>query len=79
MKKGGYIFKDNWQLLSFQLSDNNIYNTIALPEHTCIHFPYDDEQSGYICAFPNNYEVQGAVGGAGDSTEHRQVFTKVEN
>ncbi len=65
-EKGWIHFKKNWQLLSFQLSDDFIYKKTLLPAQTWLHFPYHDSQSGYICSFPHDYEVQGYVcGGSG--------------
>ena len=65
-EKGWIHFKKNWQLLSFQLSTNYKHNNNLFPAHTWIHLPYHDEQSGYVCAFPHNYEVQGyTCGGSG--------------
>jgi hypothetical protein len=65
-EKGWVHFKKNWKLLSFQLSENFEYKNTLLPAHTWIHLPYHNEQSGYVCAFPHPYEVQGYIcGGSG--------------
>jgi hypothetical protein len=65
-EKGWIHFKKNWQLLSFQLSDDFIYKETLLPAQTWLHFPYHDRQSGYICSFPYDYEIQEYLcGGSG--------------
>jgi len=65
-EKGWIHFRDDWQLLSFQLSRGFTYNGTILPAHTWIHYPYHSDRTGYICAFPDDYEVQGYLcGGSG--------------
>lgn len=65
-EKGWIHFKQDWQLLSCQLSQDFLYNSTLLPAHTWIHFPYHDDQTGYVCSFPYDVEVQGYVcGGSG--------------
>jgi hypothetical protein len=64
--KGWIHFRNTWKLLSFQLSTDYEYKTTFLPAHTWIHFANSEGRSGYICAFPYNYEVQGYLcGGSG--------------
>ena len=58
-EKGWIHFKKNWELLSFQLSENFIYKNEMLPAHTWVHLPYHDAQTGYVCSFPFDYKVQG--------------------
>jgi hypothetical protein len=60
-EKGWIHFKKDWRLLSFQLNKNFKYKNTQLPAHTWIHFPYNDEQSGFVCAFPFDYEIQGYI------------------
>lgn len=65
-EKGWIHFKKNWELLSFQLSRAFDYQSVLLPAHTWIHFPYHENQSGFVCSFPFDYEVQGyTCGGSG--------------
>jgi hypothetical protein len=65
-EKGWIHFDKNWKLLSFQLSNDFMYNNTLLPAHTWLHFPYHKNHTGYVCSFPYNYEVQGYLcGGTG--------------
>lgn len=65
-EKGWIHFKKDGLLQSCQLSINFFFKGTLIPAHTWLHFPYPDNQSGYICSFPNNYEVQGyTCGGSG--------------
>ena len=65
-EKGWIHFKPDWQLKSFQLSEEIIFRGTLLPAHTWIHFRHHEKQIGYICSFPGDYEVQGYVcGGSG--------------
>ena len=65
-EKGWIHFRKNWQLLSFQLSRDYMYNGTLLPARTWLHLPYHEHQTGYVCAFPYDYVVQGyPCGGSG--------------
>jgi hypothetical protein len=65
-EKGWIHFTENWKLRSFQLSQDHAYNGTRLPAHTWLHFPFHQKQSGYVCAFPYDYLVQGfPCGGSG--------------
>ena len=65
-ERGWIHFKKDWRLLSFQLSEDFMYNETLVPAHTWFHFPYHANRSGYIYSFPHNYKVQGYVcGGSG--------------
>jgi hypothetical protein len=65
-EKGWIHFKENWLLLSFQLSNEYIYKDILLPAKTWFHFPYQEVQPGYVCSFPYDYKIQGYLcGGSG--------------
>ena len=65
-EKGWIHFKKNWDLLSFQLYKDFTYKNEILPAHTWIHFPYHDDQTGYVCSFPHHYMIQGHLcGGSG--------------
>lgn len=65
-EKGWIHFRGDWQLLSFQLSEDFMYRETLLPAHTWIHFSYHKEQLGYVVSFPYDYEVQGYLcGGTG--------------
>lgn len=65
-EKGWIHLKKDWQLRSCQLSVGFIFKGTLLPAHTWFHFPYQENQKGFICSFPNNYEVQGYIcGGSG--------------
>lgn len=65
-EKGWIHFRDNWDLLSFQLSKAVTYKNMVLPAHTWIHFPYHQDRTGYVCSFPHDYEVRGFLcGGSG--------------
>jgi hypothetical protein len=57
-EKGWIHFKNNFQLRLFQLSKDFMYKGTLLPAHTWFLYPYNDV-AGYICAFPNDYKVQG--------------------
>jgi hypothetical protein len=65
--EGGWIhFKEDWQLLSFQVSKDFMYKGTLVPAHTWFHFPYHADQTGYVFSFPYDYEVQGHLcGGSG--------------
>ena len=58
-EKGWIHFDEDWHLLSFQLSNDFMYNSTLLPAHTWVHFPFRDSFSGYVCSFPRDLEVQG--------------------
>jgi len=65
-EKGWIHFTKNRQLLSFQLSEDFMYNGTLVPAHTWFHFPYHANRSGYVFSFPHDYGVQGYVcGGSG--------------
>ena len=65
-EKGWIHFRGDWQLLSLQLSEDFMYKGTLLPVHTWIHFPYHEDQTGYVVSFPHDYEVQGHLcGGTG--------------
>ena len=65
-EKGWIHFNKNWELLSFQLSQDFMYKGTLLPAHTWIHFPFQEGRTGYICSFPHDYQVQGYLcGGSG--------------
>lgn len=65
-EKGWIHFKKDWKLLSCQLSKDIWYKNTDLPAHTWLHFPYHEGQTGYVCSFPFDYEVQGYLcGGSG--------------
>lgn len=57
-KKGWIHFRDNWELLSFQISEDFRYQGLDLPSGTWIHFPYHKNQTGFICSFPTDITVQ---------------------
>jgi hypothetical protein len=57
-EKGWIHFGENSQLRLFQLSKDFMYKGTLLPAHTWFIFPYNDV-TGYICAFPYDYKVQG--------------------
>lgn len=64
--KGWIHFKKDWRLQSFQLSRDFSFRSTLLPAHTWIHFPYQENRSGYVCSFPHDYVVQGyRCGGSG--------------
>lgn len=65
-EKGWIHFKEDWELQSFQLSQDFNYKGTLLPARTWLHFPSGDPRTGYICSFPYDYSVQGHVcGGSG--------------
>jgi hypothetical protein len=65
-KKGWIHFRKNWQLLSCQINTDFMYKSTILPAQTWFHFRYHENQSGYVCSFPKNYQVQGYLcGGSG--------------
>jgi hypothetical protein len=65
-EKGWIHFRGDWELLSFQLSEDFMYKGTLLPAHTWFHFPYHANQTGYVLSFPGDYEVQGHLcGGSG--------------
>ncbi len=64
--QGWIHFRPDWQLLSFQFSEDFMYKGTHIPAHTWFHFPYQPGQTGYVLSFPNDYEVQGHLcGGSG--------------
>lgn len=65
-EKGWIHFRDNWQLLSFQLSEDFEYKSTLLPAHSWVLFPYHKHRTGHVISFPYDVEVQGYVcGGSG--------------
>ncbi len=64
--KGWIHFDENWNLRSFQLSEDFTFKNLQFPAHTWFHFPYHAHQTGFICSFPYDYRVQGHLcGGSG--------------
>ncbi|MBN1905201.1 MAG: hypothetical protein JW927_08910 [Deltaproteobacteria bacterium] len=59
-EKGWIHFREDTQLQLFQLSKDFMYKGTLLPAHTWFLFPYRDV-TGYICAFPYDYKVQGYI------------------
>jgi len=57
--KGWIHFDRDWRLLSCQLSRDLMFKGTLLPARTWLHLPRHDGQTGYVCSFPHDYQVQG--------------------
>jgi hypothetical protein len=56
-EKGWIHFKEDFNLQSFQLSEEFTYKNTRLPAHTWIHMPYKGE-TGYIISLPFDYKIE---------------------
>lgn len=64
--RGWIHFRRDWRVLSCQLSTDFDFNGCRLPAETWIHFSSNEDRTGYVCSFPNDFEVQGYLcGGSG--------------
>lgn len=58
-EKGWIHFREDENLLAFQLSEKFTYKGTEFPAHTWIHLPYHEGKTDYVVSLPDDRKIQG--------------------